>query len=128
MQQQNERDILAVLKRELECIETGQYGPPVKDPVEATSTMFEDSATCLNYGYPYRVHPCSECPLIGFVPKEKQTSAMPCHEIPLDAAGRTLEGFAQGKDTSALQEAVKDWLRNAIQRLESAQPSQGPKA
>lgn len=119
---QNKRDILAVLKRELEYIETGKYGPPVKDPVEAKSTMFVDSETCLNYGYPYRTHSCAECPLIEFVPKEKQASAVPCHEIPLDAVGRTVEGFAQSMDERELQEAVKGWLRKAIESVESTEP------
>lgn len=116
---QNERDILAILKRELEYIETGGYGPPVKDPTGATSTMFADSLVCLNYGYPYRTHPCADCPLMQFVPPEKRTSGMPCHEIPLDASGRTVEWFAQREDREEMQEVVKGWLRQAIQRLES---------
>jgi hypothetical protein len=117
---QDERDILAILKRELEYIEKGGYGDPVKDPASATSTIFADSLTCLNYGSPYRTHPCAECPLIDFVPPEKRTSGMPCHEIPLDASGRTVEWFAQGEDEREIQQVVKGWLRQAIQRLESA--------
>jgi hypothetical protein len=114
----DELDILAILKRELEYIEQGGYGAPVEDPTCATSTMFADSLTCLNYGYPYRVHPCGECPLIDFVPPEKRTSGMPCHEIPLDAEGKTIEHFAQKEDQREMQAVVKGWLRQAIQRLE----------
>jgi len=114
---QDERDILAILKRELEYIETGGYG--ARDPASATSTMFADSLTCLNYGYPYRTHPCAECPLIDFVPPEKQSAAMPCHQIPLDATGRTVELFEEGEERQEMQEVVKGWLRQAIQRLES---------
>jgi hypothetical protein len=121
---QNDREILAVLKRELEHIETGGYGPPVRDPVGATSTMFADSLTCLNYGYPYRTRPCAECPLIEFVPPEKRTVGMPCHEIPLDPAGRTVEWFVESSDEREMQEAVKGWLRQAIQRLESGESPQ----
>lgn len=113
------QDILAILRRELKFLEEGGYGAPVKDPVEAKSTMFVDSLTCLNYGYPYRSHPCAECPLIDFVPVEKRTSGVPCHEIPLDAAGRTVERFAQEDDQRDMQDVVKVWLRQTIQRLES---------
>jgi hypothetical protein len=118
---QNLQDILAILKRELEYIEKGGYGAPVQDPTSATSTIFADSLTCLNYGYPYRTRPCAECPLIDFVPPEKRTAGMPCHEIPLDAAGRTVEWFAQSEDEHEMQEMVKGWLRQVIQRLESEQ-------
>lgn len=121
---QDERDILTVLKRELEYLEKGSYGAPVKDPVNATSTMFVDSLTCLNYGYPYRIHPCAECPLIDFVPPEKRASGIPCHEIPLDATGRTVEEFAQKEDQREMQEVVKGWLRQAIERLESERSAQ----
>jgi hypothetical protein len=121
---QDEQDILAILKRELEYIETGGYGAPVKDPVGATSTMFADSLTCLNYGYPYRTRPCAECPLIKFVPQEKQASGMPCHEIPLDATGRTVEWFTQSEDQQEMQEVVKGWLRQVIQRMESERSAQ----
>lgn len=122
---QGQRDILAILKRELDYIEKGGYGAPVKDPTSATSTIFADSLTCLNYGYPYRTRPCAECPLIEFVPQEKRTSGMPCHEIPLDATGRTVEWFAQREDQSEMQEVVKSWLRQVIQRIESEQLPQG---
>lgn len=122
---QDERDILAILKRELEYIEKGGYGAPVKDPASATSTIFADSLTCLNYGYPYRIHPCGECPLIDFVPADKRTSGMPCHEIPLDATGTTLEKLDQGVDKGDMQQVVISWLRKAIQRLESERPAPG---
>jgi hypothetical protein len=122
---QDERDILAILRRELEYIEKGGYGAPVKDPTSATSTIFADSLTCLNYGYPYRTYPCAECPLIDFVPPEKRATGMPCHEIPLDATGRTVEQFAQGEDQQEMQEIVKGWLRQEIQRLEFERMEQG---
>ena len=91
----------------------------------ATSTMFVDSLTCLNYGYPYRIRPCAECPLIGFVPSEKRSAAVPCHQIPLDASGRTVELFEEEQDQRGMQEVVKTWLRQAIQRLESGPGQRG---
>lgn len=112
---------LEILKSELEFIEKGGYGIPDKKEAGATSTIFADSVTCLNYGYPYRTHPCGECPLMEFVPDEERLSAMPCHHIPLDQSGRTVEGFEEAENHAAMQEALKAWLRETISRLESQQ-------
>ena len=117
----DQQDILEVLKTELEFIEKGGYGAPDKQPPGAETTMFADSLTCLNYGYPYRVHPCGECPLMEFVPEDKRISAMPCHQIPLDTSGKTVEEMEQKEGPAVMQEAVKTWLRDTISRLESQQ-------
>ncbi|MGC2323502.1 MAG: hypothetical protein WA463_12815, partial [Terriglobales bacterium] len=63
----DDRDILEVLKFELAFLEQGGYGRSVRTPWKPTS-IFQDSITCLNFGEPERVHPCSECLLIDFVP------------------------------------------------------------
>lgn len=120
----DDRDILELLKGELEFIEKGGYGVTAQSPALETSTVFRDSLVCLNYGYPYRIHPCKECPLIGFVPPEKQSAGMPCHQIPLDPSGNTLEALEQAGDKQAVREAVKGWLRQAIRRVESERLSQ----
>jgi hypothetical protein len=114
-----EQDILAILKSELEFIENGGYVIPGKPHRAEASTMFADSLTCLNYGYPYRTHPCGECPLMEFVPEENRLSAMPCHHIPLDSSGRTVERMEEAKSQTGMQEAVKTWLRETISRMES---------
>jgi len=119
----NEQEMLAILKSELEFIEKGGYGLPGKPDMAADSTIFADSLTCLNYGYPYRIHPCGECPLIEFVPDEKRLSAMPCHQIPLDPSGQTVEVMEEGENRARMQEAVKAWLRQTIQRMESQESS-----
>ena len=113
------QEMLAILKSELEFIEKGGYAVPDKQAPGAASTMFADSLTCLNYGYPYRTHPCAECPLIEFVPDEKRSTAMPCHQIPLDSSGQTVEVMEEGENQSGMREAVKTWLRQTIQRMES---------
>jgi len=119
----DEQNMLAILKSELEFIEKGGYGLPGKPDATADSTIFADSLTCLNYGYPYRTHPCGECPLMEFVPDEKRSSAMPCHQIPLDSSGQTVEAMEEAENQARMQEAVKTWLRQTIQRMESRQPS-----
>ena len=109
------QNVLQILKSELEFIEYGGYGFPNR----WEGTLFADSPTCLNYGYPYRTQPCSQCPLMQFVPEEKRASAMPCHHIPLDSSGRTIEGMERAGSQAELQDAVKAWLQQAIHRLES---------
>jgi hypothetical protein len=86
----DDRDILEVLKDELDFIEKGGYGRSVRTPWQLKST-FQDSLTCVNYGYPYRAHPCNECHLIDFVAPENQTEPVPCHHIQLTPAGDTIE-------------------------------------
>ena len=115
----DQQEILEILKSELEFIEKGGYGVPGKQPAGAVSTMFADSVTCLNYGYPYRVHPCGECPLMEFVPEDRRVSPMPCHHIPLDSSGQTVEALEEAQNPAGMQEAVKTWLRETISRIES---------
>jgi hypothetical protein len=73
----DDRDILELLKDELDFIEKGGYGAQVRTPWKPTSA-FQDSLTCINYGYPYRAHPCNECHLIDFVSPDTNAE-VPCH-------------------------------------------------
>jgi hypothetical protein len=115
----DQQEILEILKSELEFIEKGGYRVPGKQKEGVISTMFADSLTCLNYGYPYRVHPCGECPLMEFVPEDRRVSPMPCHHIPLDSSGQTVEAMEETESPNQMQEAVKVWLRETIRRIES---------
>jgi len=119
----DQQEILEILKAELEFIEKGGYGDAETQEMRTTSTMFADSLTCLNYGYPYRAHPCGECPLMEFVPEESRVSPMPCHHIPLDSSGRTVEGMEEKGKQPQMQEAVKTWLQQTISRIESQRPA-----
>src|SRR5204863_8995014 len=104
----DDRDILELLEAELDFIEKGGYGRSVRTPWKPTSS-FRDSLTCVNYALPEKAHPCSECHLIDFVPREQQSEELPCHAIPLTAAGDTVESL-EGNE-GKLQEALKDWMR-----------------
>ena len=100
----DERDILELLKTELDFIEKGGYGRSVRTPWKPTSAL-RDSLTCVNYALPERAHPCSECHLIDFVPRDQQSEELPCHAIPLNAAGDTTtagqsDPSHRGNDTS----------------------------
>src|SRR4030095_4315188 len=97
----DDRDILEVLKEELDFIEKGGYGRSVRTPWKPTS-VFQDSLSCINYGYPYRAHPCNECHLLEFVSPEHQNEAIPCHHIPMDETGATIEDLETEDDQAKL--------------------------
>jgi hypothetical protein len=113
------RDRLETLRAELDFIEKGGYGRPVSEPWKPTS-IFQGSLTCLNYGYPYRAHPCSACLLDDFVPEGKHAAPVPCHHIPLDAEGTTVEAAELEDQQALLEEKVKAWLRAQIKEIEDA--------
>ena len=114
---EDDRDLLEVLKFELSFLEQGGYGRSVRTPWKPTS-VFEDSLTCLNFGDPGHSHPCSECLLFHFVPENSRNENVPCHHIVLNQKGDTLAALNTGYNQLELEESVKTWLRNAIQRLE----------
>jgi hypothetical protein len=112
------RDRLEVLKAELDFVEKGGYGRSVRTPWKPTS-IFQDSLSCLNHGYSYRAHSCSECLLDDFVPEGSHAAAVPCHHIPLDKEGETVEGLELADNQQLLEEKVKAWLRARIREIEN---------
>ncbi len=113
----DERDVLEVLKFELNFLEQGGYGRSVRTPQTSTS-VFQDSITCLNFGEPERPHPCSECLLMDFVPESSRNENVPCHHIPLTPSGQTIADLEPGYNQARLEEAVTAWLRAVIGRME----------
>lgn len=113
----DDRDILEVLKFELEFLEQGGYGRSVRTPWKPTS-VFQDSISCLNFGEKERVHPCSECLLIDFVPEHERGAEIPCHHIRLNPNGETVDAVNRYDNQQELEEKVKQWLRATIQRIE----------
>ena len=120
---QDDRDILEVLYEELDFIEKGGYGRSVRTPWQPTS-IFQDSLSCLNYGYPYRAHPCSDCRLMDFVPSDSRAQVVPCHHIPLDETGATVEALEAEDNQHRLEESVKEWLRARIRQVEEERATQ----
>jgi hypothetical protein len=113
----DERDILELLKDELDFIEKGGYGRSVRTPWQSKST-FQDSLTCINYAYPYRAHPCNECHLLEFVSPEHRTETVPCHFIPLNTDGETIEDLQPRDNEAKLEREVTTWLRARIKEIE----------
>ncbi len=122
------RELLDVLKFELTFLEQGGYGRSVRTPWKATS-IFEDSPTCLNFGDSKRSEPCAECALWELVPSARRGERVPCHNIPLDEAGHTVESLERRESQPDLEEALGKWLRSTIARLEEEeQQEQLPEA
>jgi hypothetical protein len=123
----DKRDILEVLKFELNFLEQGGYGRSVRTPWKPTS-IFQDSLSCVNFNDPERPHPCSDCLLNDFVPEGSQCEDVPCHHIPLNAAGETVDTMERQYTQLEMEEAVKGWLRQAIQRIEQERARRGKAA
>lgn len=118
----DDRELLAVLKFELAFLEDGGYGRLVKTPWRPT-LLFRDSPSCLNFSRPDRPHPCSACRLMEFVPDEFKTDAFPCHHIPLDSCGETIDSLEERDNRMDMKEKLAAWLRKTIHELEARQRS-----
>jgi hypothetical protein len=113
----DDRDLLDVLKFELNFLEKGGYG---RSPREAwrAPLIFEDSPTCMNYDMRDNPSPCSSCVLIDLVPLGDRKEPIPCRHIHLTQAGDTLDTMYRWADQHEIEDAYAKWLRTTIHRLE----------
>ena len=119
----DDRDILNLLQDELDFIEKGGYGRSVRTPWKPTSA-FQDSLTCINYADPSHAYPCESCHLIDFVSPELRETSVPCHHIALNTAGETVEDLELRDNQSKTEEALKNWLREQIKRIQAQRSGQ----
>ena len=119
----DDRDILELLKDELDFIEKGGYGRSVRTPWQPKSA-FQDSLTCINYGYPYRAHPCNECHLLDFVSPEHHGAEVPCHYIPLNEAGETIEDLEAEDNEAKLEQGLETGFVPRLKSIEEERASQ----
>jgi hypothetical protein len=113
---EDKRDVLEVLRYELNFLEQGGYGNWYSTPWGPAS-IFQDSLTCPNHGDPTRPHACRECLLYDFVPEEYRTDDVPCHHIPLNRHEVTVATPNQTEEE--LRENVKHWLKRTIAKIEA---------
>jgi len=118
----DDRDILEILKSELNFIEKGGYGRSVRTPHTPTIT-FQDSISCMEF--PTHRHD-EGCALMRFVPPEYRSECVPCHFIPLNRAGETAATLGACGDQERLEEALKGWLKSTIAQLEQARGEEVP--
>jgi len=114
---QDDRDILEVLKSELSFLEDGGYGRSPRTAWRAPA-IFEDSPICPNFCDPARPHPCENCLLQQFVPPSQKEARIPCRFIPLTEDGVTVEDLYRTGSQVELEEALAQWLRTQIARIE----------
>jgi hypothetical protein len=115
--QKDERDLLDVLKFELNFLKKGGYG---RSPRESwrPAFIFEDSPTCMNYDCKENPAPCSDCVLMQLVPPELRFGKIPCRQIPFNSAGETLDSLYRWGDQHEIEETFRNWLVATIAQLE----------
>jgi len=113
----DDRDLLEVLKFELNFLEKGGYGRSPREPWRAP-LVFEDSPTCMNYDSKEQPEPCQACVLMDLVPMSERKQAIPCRHIPLTMAGDTLETLYRWGSQSEIEDVYGKWLRATIHRIE----------
>jgi len=115
--QRDERDLLDVLKFELNFLEKGGYGRSPREPWRP-QFIFEDSPTCMNYDSKQNPEPCAECVLMHLVPQESRELPVPCRHIPFNEMGETLDSLYRHSDQQEIEHTVRTWLKAEIARLE----------
>ena len=113
----DKRDLLDVLKAELEFLEKGGYRHSARAPWRP-QFMFQDSPTCLNFDPTQQPRPCSDCLLTQLVPEDLRSKKIPCRYIPLSEHGETIDSFYRTGTQEELEAAVAQWLKTTIARLE----------
>jgi len=111
------RDLLTVLKKELEFLEKGGYRNTARAPWRP-QFVFQDSPTCLNFDSTQQLKPCSECILTQLVPEDMQRKKFPCRYIPLNERGETIDSFYRSGTQEELELDLGRWLKTTIERLE----------
>jgi hypothetical protein len=56
--------------------------------------------------------------LLDFVSAEHRTQEVPCHFIPLNTDGETIEELELKDDQAKLEREVSQWLRSRIKEIE----------
>lgn len=114
---QDGRDILEVLKFELNFLLDGGYGRSPHSPWRAPA-IFEDSPICPNFADAAHPHPCEKCLLAQFVPQDQRDESVPCRFIPLTNEGQTVDDLYRTGNQIEMEEALAGWLRAQIARIE----------
>jgi hypothetical protein len=89
---QDGRDILDVLRFELNSLLDGGYGCSPRTPWRAPS-IFEDSPICLNFSDASHPQPCDSCPA-QIVPEAQREQKAACRFIELSQEGPILAEFS----------------------------------
>jgi hypothetical protein len=111
------RNLLEVLKQELQFLERGGYEQVASHYWKPVS-VFRNSPSCPNLDDPNRSVPCQECAFHELIPPHLRDETVPCHFIPLNNEGETIHSMERQYSQEELLEAVGMWLRTMIRKLE----------
>ena len=111
---QGDAEIFKMFQFELKFLEDGGYRHSPRTPWRAPY-VFEDSPSCINFQDAARLHPCSECLLMEFVPPQFRGETAPCRFIPLTEAGESVDYFYRSGTQMELEGALACWLRKQIE-------------
>jgi hypothetical protein len=114
---QDGRDILELLRFELNFLLDGGYGRSPRTPWRAPA-VFEDSPICPNFCDPARPHPCEHCLLTQFVSEDLRGQSVPCRFIEITKDGQTVEDLYHTASQAEIEEALASWLRAQITKIE----------
>ena len=103
----DKREVIGLLRLEIENIRRRGYG-----------ALFRESILCLNRGKSFPLEPCSHCVLAEFLPPERRQGPIPCFDIPLDNAGRTLETLSHQASRQECEQAILAWMERTLVQLE----------
>jgi hypothetical protein len=116
--QKDERDLVDVLKFELNFLEKGGYWQSPREPWRP-QFIFEDSPTCMNYDSKSHPDTCDKCVLIQLVPPEFRDAKIPCRHIPFSSDGETLDSLYRYADQFEIEDIFGMWLQETIAKLEN---------
>ena len=120
------RDLVDVLETELRFLDNGGYRNP---DMWRPQFIFLDSPTCVHPAGSGRPDACSDCPLIGFVPKARRSASVPCHHIPLTKEGFTVDSLSRWGTQDELETSLRGWLVEkiaALNGIDEPQPESSP--
>lgn len=121
---QDGRDILDVLRFELNFLLDGGYGRSPRTRWRAPS-IFEDSPICPNFCDASHPQPCRCCLLAEFVPEALRKEKAACRFIELTKEGQILEDLYRTGNQVEIEEALANWLRAQIERIEQERAVSG---
>ncbi len=107
-------DLVKILETELRFLDNGGYRNP---DMWRPQFVFLDSPTCAHPAGSGRPEACSDCPLIGFVPKARRDAPVPCHHIPLTKEGFTVDSLYRWGTQEELENALRGWVVDKIEAL-----------
>ena len=114
----DKRDLLEVLKAELEFVQMGGYRH-TRGTAWRPEFIFQDSPACLNVDPTQQQRPCSDCVLRQLVPENLQSEKQLCRYIPMNERGETLDSLYRTGTREEVAAAVAEWLKKTIAELQS---------